>query len=427
MSHNRTARSVSTIFVLLMCATLPAVAQQYVIPPLQQLKNYRPGHLTPAIRQSLTAEFAKSCLKRAMVCDHITIEFTSKDSGHEHVVSYVTLSGKSDVVDWNKYRTALIKGHHRWAKTLHFSASIRVRGKSTWQPITTSAECPYCVPPDSLKFGGGRQYQVKFDGLYQDNPHPEHSFWGLALLMARHNPRQFEPQRFLVEVESKHGPVVYASIRTAGSHYLRSTAATGRFIVSLYGDEVQNYRPAYAVFSLLPSWAAYGKLFTAAGRLASAGSEKLPEFHGSTQQILGAAVNYVKSLHIKYNTFYAGDLPRETVSEILSTRAADCVGFVTLLHALLRKAGVKSDPVLLNPDGTPPLSFSVPGPRFTRHAILYIPALDKFVDATFAASRNSEFRLPFSHTKVTWKNLARVIYPGYVTFNTVTNSFMAVH
>lgn len=280
-----------------------------------------------------------------------------------------------------------------------------------------------------MKFGDGRKYQVKFDVLSRINPHPEHSFWGLAMLVARHNPRHYEPQRFLVEVESKRGPTVYASVRALGSHYLRSTAATGHFIVMLNRKYVRSYRPSYAVLSLFPSWRAYGRKYTNAERLASAGSAKLPKFHGTPRQIVGAAVNYMKSLHIKSvcpDIHDEGDMLRDTVSEILSSRTAHCAGFMTLLDALLRKAGVQSNPCLLNFEGMPPLSFSVPGPLFANHVILYIPVMDKFVDPLFAGS-NRVIKLPLSQTTLTWKNNARAVFPGYLTFNTVTGSFMAVH
>ncbi|HEX7341828.1 MAG TPA: hypothetical protein VF269_06100 [Rhodanobacteraceae bacterium] len=428
MSHIRTIRSVS-IVLLLMCAAAPAVAQQYVVPTLQQLKNYRPEHLSPAIRQSLATHFRQSCLKQAMVCDHITIDFTSKDFGRKHDVVYITLSDKSAVDAWNKYRMEMIKHHHSRADMLHFSASIRVRGESAWKTINTNAKCPYCLPADALKFDDGHQYQVKFDALYRINPHPKHSFWGLAVLVARHNPRRHEPERYFIDVESKHGPTVYASVRTLGSHYLRSTAATGHFIVMLNSKYVQTYRPSYAVLSLLPSWRAFGHMYTDAEHLASAGSQNLPTFHGTPEQIVGAAVNYMKSLHIKSicpDIRDGGDMPHDTVFEILSSRTTSCAGSMTLLRALLHKSGVNSDPVLLNFNGMPPLSFSVPGPLFARHVILYIPVMEKFVDPLFAGS-NRDIRLPLSQIKLTWKNGARLAFPGYVGFNTVTDSFMAVH
>lgn len=68
-------------------------------------------------------------------------------------------------------------------------------------------------------------------------------------------------------------------------------------------------------------------------------------------------------------------------SEVLSRRYGDCKDHVTLLAALLRAKGIGSSPVLLNA-GTSHWLSQYPTLASFNHALLYLPALDLYVDST---------------------------------------------
>lgn len=75
-----------------------------------------------------------------------------------------------------------------------------------------------------------------------------------------------------------------------------------------------------------------------------------------------------------------GWVPHST-TEILANRYGDCKDYSTILNALLKAKNIESYPVLIRSDFTNWFP-SVAVPAFFNHAILYIPSLDLFADAT---------------------------------------------
>jgi hypothetical protein len=80
-----------------------------------------------------------------------------------------------------------------------------------------------------------------------------------------------------------------------------------------------------------------------------------------------------------------GWIPHST-TEILANRYADCKDYATILHALLKAKGIESHPVLIRselgnwfPD--------VAATDYFNHAVLYIPSLNLFADATAPNTR----------------------------------------
>jgi hypothetical protein len=72
--------------------------------------------------------------------------------------------------------------------------------------------------------------------------------------------------------------------------------------------------------------------------------------------------------------------------QILANRYGDCKDYTTVLHALLRAKNIESHPVIIRAD----LTDWFPGvavPSFSNHAILYIPTIDVFADATAPNTR----------------------------------------
>ncbi len=84
---------------------------------------------------------------------------------------------------------------------------------------------------------------------------------------------------------------------------------------------------------------------------------------------------------IKYVALFIGVggwVPHDT-DHILAKRYGDCKDHVTLMHALLKAVGIESRPALIN---TTPQYDLDPVPVGFNHVITYIPALNKFLDAT---------------------------------------------
>lgn len=75
-----------------------------------------------------------------------------------------------------------------------------------------------------------------------------------------------------------------------------------------------------------------------------------------------------------------------STEQILANGYGDCKDYTTLLQALLAAKNIESHPFLINSDG----GFWSPGvaaPDFFNHAILYIPSLNMFADATAPNTR----------------------------------------
>lgn len=80
-----------------------------------------------------------------------------------------------------------------------------------------------------------------------------------------------------------------------------------------------------------------------------------------------------------------GWIPHESAS-ILANRYGDCKDYTTILHSLLKAKNIESYPVIIRADMTDWFP-SVAVPSFFNHAILYIPSIDLFADATAPNTR----------------------------------------
>lgn len=80
-----------------------------------------------------------------------------------------------------------------------------------------------------------------------------------------------------------------------------------------------------------------------------------------------------------------GWIPHST-AEILANRYADCKDYSTILYALLKAKNIESHPVLIRSEMGNWFP-TVAAPDYFNHAILYIPSLDLFADATAPNTR----------------------------------------
>ena len=80
-----------------------------------------------------------------------------------------------------------------------------------------------------------------------------------------------------------------------------------------------------------------------------------------------------------------GWIPHDA-SQILANRFGDCKDYTTLLHTLLKAKNIESYPTIIRADNTVWFP-DVAVPSFFNHAILYIPSIDLFADATAPNTR----------------------------------------
>jgi transglutaminase-like putative cysteine protease len=239
----------------------------------------------------------------------------------------------------------------------------------------------------------------------------EYSAWIFERVVGRK-----DQSRLFVVVRRHDGPTVCASLRSSGMHYQYSTAKSGSFRVLLDSNWVQSARPDYLTLSPVCSWGELARRYMKMQTLAMAGSDQLPTFTGTIQKKVDAAVRYVKARGIQYDAKPdQGGYPHQNIADVLTAGRTDCKGFTTLLYALLRKAGVKSDPVLLNAHGMTPMSFSVPD-RWPDHVMLYVPGLGRYIDLTGSLPSRGEF---------TWQTSADS-YAGDVVLDLATGRFGVV-
>jgi len=71
----------------------------------------------------------------------------------------------------------------------------------------------------------------------------------------------------------------------------------------------------------------------------------------------------------------------QSAEEVLNQRYGDCKGYVTLLQALLKAKGIKSEPVLIY-FGEDYSLLPAPTPEQFNHVILYLPEFDLYLDPT---------------------------------------------
>lgn len=353
--------------------------------------------------------FQTACLKSDQLCHFIDLEFSGDGEVRQRTVVFLPLPSRDAATFWNRKAEAKTGPD---GSTGDARAAVYDTRTRAWKPLAAHRHCPLCVPA-TVQFHGKSTRWFRFETDVQARWRHEYSNW----IFTRVIDRKDQDQLYVV-VRSHDGPTVCASVRDSGMHYQYSTAKTGGFRVMLNSDWVRSERPDYVTISPVCSWQSLARRYMKMQNQALAGSGPLPTFTGTVQQKIDAAVGYIKSLGIRYDTTPDdGGYPRQDVTEILKIRRTDCKGVTTLLYALLRKSRVESHPVLLNAYGMTPLSFSVPD-NWPDHAMLYVPTLGRYIDLT-------TLFLPGGGDKYTWQTSGDS-YGGVVVFDLVTGRFGVV-
>lgn len=353
------------------------------------------------------AHFQAICLKSNQMCRYIEFDFSGDGSVDEQATVFVPLASQVEATFWNRKVAARFKPGET-----NDSARAAVYDARThaWKPLVADKHCPLCVP-STARFDRESRRWFRFATIRKLRWQNEYSAWIFERVVGRK-----DQSRLFVVVRVHDAPTVCASLRSSGMHYQYSTVKSGSFRVLLESDWVQSARPDYVTLSPVCSWRDLARRYMAMQALALVGSDQLPTFTGTIQQKVDAAVKYVKALSLQYDAKPdQGGYPNQNVAEVLRAGRTDCKGFTTLLYALLRKADVKSDPVLLNAYGMTPMSFSVPD-HWSNHVMLYVPGLDRYIDLTVS--------LP-SHGEFTWRTSADP-YAGDVVLDLATGRFGVV-
>ena len=164
----------------------------------------------------------------------------------------------------------------------------------------------------------------------------------------------------------------------------------------------------YVHISSLPDWAAVGQWFE---RLAGDGLARTAESDALARRLVGEKEGAPSSLSdaekvnvifefvarsIRYVGLEFGvhGYKPYGVSATLQRKFGDCKDKATLMRALLAAVGVESDLVLVRTKPKGRLRDQTASPSGFDHAILYVPSLDRYYDAT--ASWNSPTELPWA-------------------------------
>lgn len=152
-----------------------------------------------------------------------------------------------------------------------------------------------------------------------------------------------------------------------------------------------NIGKGYLAFSTLANWGDLADSYQISERKALLrGSELLPNVNErsiSAEKALNYSWVWIRK-NLQYQDvsllYSAGDSPA-SLEQILQTRVADCKGMALVLGALLKKAGVDAQTVLVDKRlGASHVATVLPMNRFT-HVIVYIPALHRYIDPTIAS------------------------------------------
>lgn len=148
---------------------------------------------------------------------------------------------------------------------------------------------------------------------------------------------------------------------------------------------------------VMTSFKDYDALGQAYWKEASKRATITPEIRSTTEEITkglktpeeqAAAIYQWVNKNIRYLSVVAdrnGWIPHDA-SEILANRYGDCKDYTTVLNAMLKVKGIESHPVIIRSDS----GYWFPTaatPAYFNHAILYIPSLDLFADATAPNTR----------------------------------------
>ncbi len=168
---------------------------------------------------------------------------------------------------------------------------------------------------------------------------------------------------------------------------------TTRIEARAYDPEVRNVSTTVArvLVSSLPSNEALADLFAQGVQGKLLPSPALREIAERATQGLTDPTDQVRALYdwvrknIRYNAVYlgAGGWVPNDLGHILATRYGDCKDHVLLLMGLLQAVGVEAVPALVH-TGTD-YALNAVGAGFN-HVIVYVPALDRYLDPTATAT-----------------------------------------
>ncbi len=145
--------------------------------------------------------------------------------------------------------------------------------------------------------------------------------------------------------------------------------------------------PAFTVTSF-ERWEAIGAAYWARAKDKAQVTDEIKkladEIAGQSQGLEAAKKLYdweVKNIrYVALELGIGGYVPQPS-SQVLSQRYADCKGYVTLLQALLKAKGIRSEPVLINL-GENFGRLPAPTPEQFNHLILYLPDYGVYLDPT---------------------------------------------
>lgn len=352
----------------------------------------------------------RACNPRYTVCEYAQMQFTSKTKVDATIARYINIRNHDSLEQYNAATQA----------SLAVGGDLHIEALQEYDPITRrwvglngTTHCRYCLKPNMHSARSFPRRIVLFFKKSQQSPMD--GYLAVGDDVAKGAGKMLD----LVVTATPHVKI-YADIRSHGVSRRISTEdnARHRFHVQLESGDVVSSNPDYVVISPIRSWATFAAIYKGRENSLVSGTSDLPFFHEKTdEETISDVVRYLKAGGWAYSPYTAsvGDaFPSRKVADILQGSMADCKAFVTVFQAALLRSGIPAHPILLNHLGHAPLSRSVPS-GWPDHVILYVPAVNKYVDVTRAIFGNE-----------TWQESAQV-FRGYPALDVDTGKFVVVN
>lgn len=355
---------------------------------------------------SAQVRFQDVCLASRQSCLYEQIRFSSAYEAETTDTKYLVIPNEDSV---NKYNQRMFGiGMHVSAPHLKIvidSVSIFEPKSGKWDDVKGTTACRYCILSrlDATEF----PKTIRISSRYWAK------FWRERYPTFSHNMRRDDNSINEIIVSTVPRLTIYAIAYYEGKLTRLSTASApdGKLRIHLDSRKASASEGSYYVISPLQSWSQLASIYKKSEGTLLLRDNTLPVIHGknATDKITNV-VRYMSALPWSYSTVFGSVLPYQNVEDILRTHQTDCKGMVTVFQAALLKAGLPSRAELLNVSGMTPLSPDMPT-DWPNHVIVYIPAVDKYVDITYSI-----------FGKVEWDASAD-IYKGYTALDVATGKF----
>lgn len=369
--------------------------------------------VTPATLSPAAKAFETECLDVHKDCIYENIRFESIHEVRVERHFYRIVKDEQDIDAYNTLMRSILAPYASLG-VVHAAAYRYDLGSQAWILVHGTRICRYCT--DATALGASRSTIFRVDLNQRIEVGPD-AYIALGSMVYRN---QNLKERIIVSAPALFHPddhsFIYMESRIKGRHEITSFN-NGGTIIELDGDSVPGPIPDFVAISPVKSWSLVAAEFRKRETALLQDAVALPDLaQGPLTQRIDRVAHQLQAHHIRYNAFVGGAFPSVTPRDTIDRKQGDCKALATLATWLLERSGVKAHAVIIGESLLPPLSFTVPGHFWgTLHVLLYLPALDLYVDPTYITSFSAD-----------WKTSAER-YRGAVGLDIATGSFVVIH